>query len=69
MKAAADINSHQQAEASLIFKAQFKQFGPAYLDKLDEYMEDLYDDDMTKKVSVVKMCGGLGRNPKEDKCE
>jgi hypothetical protein len=37
-EAADEVRQHQQVHASQIFKAQQKQYDPAYMENLDEYM-------------------------------
>ncbi|GAX77716.1 hypothetical protein CEUSTIGMA_g5159.t1 [Chlamydomonas eustigma] len=58
---AAELRARQQMQASQIFKAQQKQYEQAYLEHLDEYMEDLYEEDMSKKVRATGMISQLFR--------
>mmetsp|Transcript_6170 Transcript_6170/g.13429 ORF Transcript_6170/g.13429 Transcript_6170/m.13429 type:complete len:806 (-) Transcript_6170:755-3172(-) len=59
---AAEMRARQQMQASQIFKVQAKQYEQAYLDDLDNYIEDLYEEDMSKKVKATGMIGQLFRN-------
>lgn len=58
----AELRKRQQLQSSQIFKAQAKQYDPAYLEDLDNYIEDLYDEDMTKKVKATGMIASLMRS-------
>lgn len=60
-EAADEVRQHQQVHASQIFKAQQKQYDPAYMENLDEYIEDLYEEDMAKKVRATGMISQLFR--------
>lgn len=48
-------------QASQIFKTQQKQYEPAYMKDLDRYIEDLYEEDMAKKVRATGMICQLFR--------
>ena len=56
-------------QASQIFKAQHKQLDPAFLDKLEDYIEDLYEEDMAKKVCVGKAGQMKGTQQGRLRCE
>lgn len=58
----AEIRQRTQMQTSQIFKAQAKQYDPAYIEDLDNYIEDLYDEDMSKKVKATGMIASLMRN-------
>lgn len=59
---AAEMRARQQQQASQIFKVQQKQYDPAYLEELDSYIEDLYEEDMAKKVRATGMIAQLFRH-------
>uniref|UniRef100_A0A7S0RCX9 Kinesin-associated protein n=1 Tax=Chlamydomonas leiostraca TaxID=1034604 RepID=A0A7S0RCX9_9CHLO len=58
---AAEMRARQQQQASQIFKVQQKQYDPAYLNELDSYIEDLYEEDMAKKIRATGMIAQLFR--------
>ncbi|KAG1668473.1 hypothetical protein FOA52_005246 [Chlamydomonas sp. UWO 241] len=58
---AAEVRQHQQMQASQIFKAQMKQYEPAHLKDLEDYIEELYEEDMPKKVRATGMIAQLFR--------
>lgn len=55
------MRARQQAQASQIFKAQQKQYEPAYVKQLDTYIEELYEEDMSHKVHATGMIAQLFR--------
>ncbi|KAJ9510745.1 hypothetical protein QJQ45_027637 [Haematococcus lacustris] len=57
----AEMRARQQAQASQIFKAQQKQYEPAYVKQLDTYIEELYEEDMSHKVHATGMIAQLFR--------
>lgn len=57
----AELRARQQMQASQIFKTQQKQYEPAYMKDLDRYIEDLYEEDMAKKVRATGMICQLFR--------
>ncbi|KAG2428744.1 hypothetical protein HXX76_011447 [Chlamydomonas incerta] len=58
----ADLQARRQAQAMQIFKMQQKQYEQAYMNKLDEYIEGLYEEEMPKKVRATGMIAQLFRN-------
>ncbi|PNH00933.1 Kinesin-associated protein 3, partial [Tetrabaena socialis] len=58
----AELQQRRQTQAMQIFKTQQKQYEPAFLNKLDEYIEGLYEEEMPKKVRAMGMIAQLFRN-------
>ncbi|KXZ50592.1 hypothetical protein GPECTOR_16g767 [Gonium pectorale] len=58
----AELQQRRQTQAMQIFKMQQKQYEQAYMNKLDEYIEGLYEEEMPKKVRATGMIAQLFRN-------
>ncbi|GLC39950.1 Adenylyl-sulfate kinase (APS kinase), partial [Pleodorina starrii] len=57
-----ELQQRRQAQAMQIFKMQQKQYEPAYMNKLDTYIEGLYEEEMNLKVRATGMIAQLFRN-------
>ncbi|GIL78094.1 hypothetical protein Vretimale_7500 [Volvox reticuliferus] len=58
----AELQQRRQTQAMQIFKMQQKQYEQAYVNKLDSYIEGLYEEDMNLKVRATGMIAQLFRN-------
>eukprot|EP00798_Chlamydomonas_sp_ICE-L_P013630 gene13630-19508_t len=58
----AELKTKRQQQAAQIFKQQQKQYEKAHLHELDNYLEDLYEEDVAKKVRATGMISQLFRS-------